>query len=266
MKRRVGDIIKSPVRAFDILTWYPWLPDSFRNRLERFANYHRQLFRWDLDIKICEARYHNQIIEPSPFNENDWAAVCGEPFGFESSPTMIGGFAHFVAPSSNLTILATLKLVETHSTMRCCRMLLAYERLSQELTVSHPSDQRIPGQYVLWLTHAKSYLIFLRDTDPRAASMAPQLKYAIDSVPSFFGTLEELMEENWRSLNPTDSVAVRGSLFEMHGGEGEDEESDYQAASYSTDETVQQVTAQEAEALRRELPKREQAEREQSTS
>ena len=85
-------------------------------------------------------------------------------------------------------------------------MLLATERLSEGPAVAHPSDQRVASQYTLWLSHARSYLNFLRNEDPRAANLAPQMNDAIDNVLSFFSTIDEVMRDNWSSQNPNEAT------------------------------------------------------------
>ena len=167
--RAFGDAVdgaaKTMVRRSDMYTWFPWLPQEFRNCLEKLSHHYRREACIKLRLKSVIAFQQERQFQPDPMDEEDWAGMLptsGRCFGYEYERTT-NGFAHFISPEMALPVDEILELIKNGHFFRMCRVTAARLRLDREGAYWFPSDRLVGAQYLSWQHAARMYLVELAD-------------------------------------------------------------------------------------------------------
>ena len=203
--RAFGDAVdraaKTMVRRSDMYTWFPWLPQEFRNCLEKLSHHYRREACIKLRLKSVKAFQQERQFQPDPMDEEDWAGMLptsGRCFGYEDERTT-NGFADFISPDMALPVDEVLEQIKHSHFLRMCRVTAARLRLGPEGAHWYPSDRLVGAQYLSWQHAARKYLVELAELIAEEVAEPEEPQRKILAVITGLETAEIQVYQEWRA-------------------------------------------------------------------
>ena len=137
-------VAKTKVRAFDMLSWYAYLPSDVSLALDDLRDHYRSEASSKHHINRCMVSCHGGDFAPDMSDEETFAAIWrGFRFGYETV-SVPNGFGNFVMPDEELPSSKKLAFIENSAKARMVRVELAVERLHGRVDSDpHVSDSHI---------------------------------------------------------------------------------------------------------------------------